>query len=82
CCSPATGWKTSATVSASDAPEFALKYLMGNIIRHQIIRAALEHFPIENALPTARAGGRREGINVIYLRCYMPKRVCLSALTL
>ena len=43
---------------------------------------ALEHFHIENALPTARAGGRREGISAIYLRCYMPKRACLSALTL
>lgn len=42
----------------------------------------LERFHIENALPTARAGGRREGISTVYLRCYMPKQACLSALTL
>ena len=42
----------------------------------------LEHFQSEHALPPARAGGSREGIRAIYLRCYMPKRAGLSALAL
>ena len=42
----------------------------------------LEHFQSKHALPPALAGGSREGICAIYLRCYMPKRAGLSALAL
>ena len=34
------------------------------------------------ATPAALAVGRREGTSAICLRCYMPKRACLSGLTL